>query len=680
MPRLLVTAEVDAATAAALRKILEGSFAGVIKQLPPEDPAKLEELLCTATTDTASVALAVLAKYPWLSAKCFPHVIQLIYTANLLPLLKGANIVVWDKYVATGSSLPDDFPGCSELRIIVADVKAIIVQFAHSSKVMRAYCKAWKELHTTEHSRPLKPVFDVVTRWSSTFNSLVRFACMWPVLKDMPLDKLGFPAASNSAAIALKTRLTLHVSMFPALLPLLELFFIWTERFQASEPTMFLVRPAAIVSYVRHTPCVYVTARVGEPGFTTRPPPPLPLVSQELEHVTRPVASDEPKLAAIRAALHSAVLERFADVLGDTNRTALLATFFHPYYCSLLLQRGADGKLLPRSMELLLGWKEESGDVTLEHKGIIGALEDDFPNHAKVPDLDGIGGAPTSRVASDVSAYLTDIRLGVLGVMSADTDVVKLWATDPRFTKFGVIKYAAASYLSARPANSDTEKDFSLMGGLLTPKRSCMNHENLAGLSLLTSDSRLNGPPTRKTTPYSQVDVALLMLKGKSRKAAINEVKKAKGIVGADDDDNVDDGEIIEKILTIVGPTAVGADGSIDLDVIAGMSESAVASLFDAREEVRAAASSASPPARPAAPSAAAAAGSNSTAAAAAAATTLKSVDLGPRTVGSAVLALKKKKKVRVHKSVKAAKGNGEGQRKGKGKSNGKRKGKGKPT
>jgi hypothetical protein len=136
--------------------------------------------------------------------------------------------------------------GCIPLQFIVKDIKSLIVKFAHSSKIARAYETAWNEHYTGARAcRPLKPIYDVPTRWSSTYYLLLRFACMWPVLKRMRSDDLDL---EESEWLALRERLVGHAQHLPALLRMLEHIFKWTERFSAVEPSSFLVRPAVLVS------------------------------------------------------------------------------------------------------------------------------------------------------------------------------------------------------------------------------------------------------------------------------------------------------------------------------------------------------------------------------------------------------------------------------------------------
>jgi hypothetical protein len=88
---------------------------------------------------------------------------------------------------------------------------------------------AWKAAFGEEPV--LKPVLDVVTRWSSTYYVLLRFCELWAVLSKMPAADLSFDTAEEW--LALKQRLERHTLVLPAIIELLQPFFVYTERFSA---------------------------------------------------------------------------------------------------------------------------------------------------------------------------------------------------------------------------------------------------------------------------------------------------------------------------------------------------------------------------------------------------------------------------------------------------------------
>jgi hypothetical protein len=249
----------ESVTADALATILKRWTAPLLEKLGLTD---FEQLFAVITTDTCSVPLKVLKDMgvPWLTFKCICHVIQLLYSANLLPPLSTiAQRSIFDRYVAnnhmtdaSGKRGPTSeelasLPGCTDLRAIVTDVKTVVNKFAYSSKVARSYESEWANTYVgAQACKPLMPIMDVPTRWSSTFNLLVRFTQIWWVIQRMTAIQLAFDNESEWSV--LRNRIVGHMENMKALLPLLEVFFIWTERFQAAEPTMHLVRGAVFVS------------------------------------------------------------------------------------------------------------------------------------------------------------------------------------------------------------------------------------------------------------------------------------------------------------------------------------------------------------------------------------------------------------------------------------------------
>lgn len=224
---LLASKEGDSASAVLLRSAVHDFLAPLMNFGEVES-----DIVNSVTTDTASTALAVYKDYGWLATKCICHMLQLIFTADLLPRTAEGS--------ASGAR------GCIELWALVTDIKSLIVKFAHSTKLARAYEKAWNEHYTGARAcRPLKPIYDVPTRWSSTYYLLLRFACMWPVLKHMRSNDLDL---GEREWLALRERLVGHAQHLPALLRMLEHIFKWVERFSAMEPSSFLARPAVFVS------------------------------------------------------------------------------------------------------------------------------------------------------------------------------------------------------------------------------------------------------------------------------------------------------------------------------------------------------------------------------------------------------------------------------------------------
>ena len=59
---------------------------------------------------------------------------------------------------------------------------------------------------------------------------------IWVVLERMTAAELGFEDAAEWDRLRL--RMAAHMREMPALLPLLEMFFKWTERFSSGEPTI----------------------------------------------------------------------------------------------------------------------------------------------------------------------------------------------------------------------------------------------------------------------------------------------------------------------------------------------------------------------------------------------------------------------------------------------------------
>ena len=178
------------------------------------DELPLSRFLCTVTTDTASVPKAVFsADAPWVWTGCMAHKISLLFD----DLKCGSGL---DGLDGNSSSAKKSGPFASkELHTIISDCKQLLMKFAHSAKVQRNFEAAWKELYMDD-STPLKPVYDVVTRWSSTFFLLTRFACLWRVLERMDFSALNFSDDLEWAEV--RARIGRHMIVLPELLAMLE--------------------------------------------------------------------------------------------------------------------------------------------------------------------------------------------------------------------------------------------------------------------------------------------------------------------------------------------------------------------------------------------------------------------------------------------------------------------------
>lgn len=385
--------------------------------------------------------------------------------------------------------------------------------------------------------------------------------------------------------------------------------------------------------------------------------------------------------------MHASILKRHSEVLSDQDRTVLLATFLHPYFCKKLLKyqvvAGMETDILTEDSIALVGDFES---------GIIHAMGEDLPPSFREIKRDPRGKPLGSLIEHQVMTYITAVKEGQFGPLSADMDVLKLTVESPIYSLMPAIKVQAQSYLAGTPSSSLTEGSFSLMGWIHSPVRSRLSTGMMASLALLTADARNEAPETRKTEPYSQVAVALLCLKTVPRFKAIAQVKSeaaakaasaaqasssssssssaaattvpAAGKAAVSAVEEVDDGDVQAALLEALGEASrsalVDSDGNFLLEEADAVidkveasvetAESVAATKLSALLGSRAAkgpgaagsssasASSASSAAAPSMPASATKAGvaavRNSVAAASAAARDLDSLDLGPKPGG----------------------------------------------
>lgn len=300
-----------------------------------------------------------------------------------------------------------------------------------------------------------------------------------------------------------------------------------------------------------------------------------------------PKKSDVAVLAAIRLKLHDAVTVRFADIYNDDDRSALLASFFHPFWASRMLERDDEG-VLDREVRYKIFGKPGDKKHKSYHNNIVYAGMADLPERYQVTSMNDMG-VESNLFATEVAQYLTAIKNvgqpGGFKELSPQMDVLKLTydPTSPYVTMPGVAAQAR-SYTSALASSALTEGSFSMMGFLHNSLRSRLSPQSLASIAYLTDDARKKKASTRKHTAWSQVDAAVEMLSGKdklkpvSRALAIQRAKQKAGIVQNSTetalvlDDAGDEGEAQAAVLAAVGESQRNAmfsgDGYLDLDAV----------------------------------------------------------------------------------------------------------------
>ena len=218
--------------------------------------------------------------------------------------------------------------------------------------------------------------------------------------------------------------------------------------------------------------------------------------------------------------------KRHYDILHDLDRTVLLAAFFNPYTCKLLITyepapTGSDPatyrpQLTAASMRLL------NGDAN--QKGIVAALAEDVPAaYAAVGKSIFTGIVTESKLQRDIGDYLDAVRTEQLPTLPG-ADFTRIAATSHIYTRFESIRVGTLSYGGARPASSDPETAFSLMALLLTALRNRLGWRMHAALTYLTADARALRPRTRTVNYIDRVTLAVLCMGGMSRVRALRQV------------------------------------------------------------------------------------------------------------------------------------------------------------
>ena len=145
----------------------------------------------------------------------------------------------------------------------------------------------------------------------------------------MTAAELGFD--SDVEWLDLKQKLERHNLVLPAIIQMLQPFFVFTERFSAYGNWVLagFVCELSVTPYLSpYSPLSFLT------GVT------IHLVRRavfEMRDLTKPIEGEVTAVARIRSVLHEAVCRRFANVLADTDRTVLMAAFLHPDTCKDLL-------------------------------------------------------------------------------------------------------------------------------------------------------------------------------------------------------------------------------------------------------------------------------------------------------------------------------------------------------
>ena len=560
--------EVTAVTGKELRSAVGAFFKPVLR-----DDQDVVSILNSVTTDTAAVPMSAFKDEPHLRIGCICHVINLIFSDLLAPERSGSS---------------------TELQTMVRDIKVVLAKFAKSSKVRRAYAAQWARVWPGE--KALQPIYDVVTRWSSTFHLIVRFMCMWPVLRNMTADQLNFGKQTTDAGWTdLRAKLQIHVAAMPDVAALLAPFFGWTEFFQTGAVTASFVCQAATelcdttaqfaanvtkTHFVRAIADAVNKATVARLGsyVNVRPGQPQPNgAAHQLHALTAQLA--DPRTWAVLVTKLTSDEQLYVERNGADARADL----------------EVDGRFVLR---YLYGTKTAAGGLATEIEQRYGAPASIQQQTSS--DVWGLrrAAAPASTgrsIASEIADYVLEINDGVIP-SGPTVDVLSLLMKPEYQMRFPQWSAIQASVLSSTPASAEPERVFSLAATIKSLRRNRLSPAMLEALVVLKSDthvraSGVNGP---SRLWHRRVAMAILILHGSSRSKArvtartlsselpLEAVNSIMPVVGTavqaeprevlglvddedDEDDDFDDGDVMANLLD--AGAKVNKEGSIVLDM-----------------------------------------------------------------------------------------------------------------
>ena len=575
------TSAVASVTGDVLRTTVTSVFAPLLA--PDED---ITAILNSVTTDTAAVPMSAFRDRPELRVSCICHVINLIFSDLL----------------TSGSNLQSP-----ELQKMVRDIKAVLVKFAKSSKVRRAYAALWARMRPDE--QPLQPIYDVVTRWSSTFHLVVRFMGMWPVLSKMTADQLNFSRrAEDSAWTDLRGTLQMHVSFMPDVAALLVPFFGWTEFFQAGTVTASFVCQAAtelcamteafsvnvgksmVVRDIARAVHAATVARLG--SYVNVPPGARQPNGQPFD---------------VRAAI-----AQLADPRTFAALVVKLTADERAY-----LERGGEGARADVERDGRFVRQYVFGKKTdLPHGGLFAEIEKRYGGGHSLPalaDRDEYGildpQADSLPLHKEIAHYVVNVTSRQI-CSDQDVDVLRLVKKAEYQASYPLWSAIQASVLSSAAASAEPERVFSLAATIKSLRRNRLSPTVLEALVLLKSDAGvgssnvtgpsrlwhqrvatataiLHGVPRKEAraiartlppdTPLDQLSSLVQGLANAALARAAQGAQPAQALSAApappaeqdanvvpEDDDEDDEGEVMEKLLD-AGVTVTN-DGSLLLD------------------------------------------------------------------------------------------------------------------
>ena len=537
-------------------------------------------ILNSVTTDTAGVPMSAFKDRPDLRMTCICHAINLVFSDLL----------------SCGGHLQS-----LELQKLVRDIKAVLVKFAKSSKVRRAYAALWARLRPDE--QPLQPIYDIVTRWSSTFHMIVRFMCMWPVLCSMPADQLHFGKDAEDAAWTdLRGTLQSHISYVADVAALLAPFFDWIEFFQANTVTASFVcqaatelcdgteafsrtvgKPAVVRDIARAVHAATV-ARLGS-YVNVRPGKPQP--NGDALDVRAAIAQlADPRTCAALAVRLTGDEKNYlelggADARSDIDRDG---RFVRRYVFGKKTATMPGGLFAEIERRYAAAVSARPASADYDEYGVLDTRADSQPLYHEIAQY--VANVASRQICCDQEIDVLEL------VTKADYQA--------RYPQWAAIQ---ASVLSSSPTSAEPERVFKLAATIESLRRNRLSPAMLEAHVLLTSDSGLRG--SRVTGPSRlwrhRVAPAIALVKGMSRNAAravaralppdtpldqlsvivepsaeaanAGDQPQCEAVqsdrqatyVDEDDEDDVDDGEVMQSLLD--AGAKVADDGSLVLDL-----------------------------------------------------------------------------------------------------------------